>query len=319
MTDSLVSIIIPAFNEKQSLEELCSRISKVFETMNRPFELIFIDDGSTDGTFEKLLDLQNEYPNLLIVRHFKNFGKSLALMQGFDLAEGEIGIMLDADLQDQPEDIPRFIEKLDQGFDHVNGWRSNRKDTFLKRSISKLFNLITTFIFKFNVHDINCGYKAFKKDAYKELNLKGDLHRLIPALIANKGFKVCEIKISHDNRKYGVSKYKLLRHRGLLDIIALAVSFTAQIRPFHFFSELGLAFLLIAGFTISGWALTRDVFSQTAEILILIVGLWSLFVGTILPLFGFFLEIEAYRSQGVEWRSKLIKETILSKSRRSVD
>jgi glycosyltransferase involved in cell wall biosynthesis len=307
---SLVSIIVPAFNEKESLKELHARTQKVFNNLGRPFELIFIDDGSNDGTLDFLKDLQSNHSNIVILRHFKNFGKSLALMQGFDVARGDIAITLDADLQDRPEEIPYFIQKIEEGYDFVNGWRKTRQDTGSKRLVSKLFNGLIDLIFHIQFKDVNCGFKAFTREVYQWVDLKGDLHRLIPVLIAHKGFKVTEIPVVHEERKYGASKYRLLRHRGLLDIIALAASTTTQIRPFHFFCELGAAVWLLAILSFGGWYLGTEFLSQAGQILLLILGLWALTLGTFLPIFGFYLEIEATRYQGPEWRNQLIKESI---------
>ena len=190
MNRSLVSVIVPAFNENESLEELCLRIKNVFEKLGRSFELIIVDDGSNDGTSEKLNSLLASYSNMTVVRHFKNNGKSLALMQGFDIARGEVAISIDADLQDQPEEIPNFLDKIDQGYDFVNGYRYERKDTWNKRFASKIFNLIVNLVFNVQIKDVNCGFKAYRRKVYQWLDLRGDLHRLIPIIEAHKAFKV---------------------------------------------------------------------------------------------------------------------------------
>ena len=146
MTNPLVSIIVPAYNEVENIGELYTRIEEVFNQMGRSYELIFIDDGSNDGTFENLRTLQSKNSNLVILRHYKNLGKSLALMQGFDTARGDIAVTLDADLQDRPEEIPKFINKMEEGYDFVNGWRKERKDTNIKRFVSKFFNILDASI-----------------------------------------------------------------------------------------------------------------------------------------------------------------------------
>jgi glycosyltransferase involved in cell wall biosynthesis len=309
MPNPLISVIVPAFNEKESLEELHTRTKEVFSKLDRPFELIFIDDGSTDGTFEFLKSLQSKHPNIVIIRHFKNSGKSLALMQGFNAARGGIAITLDADLQDRPEEIPNFLRKIEEGYDFVNGWRKNRKDTVSKRLVSMLFNSLIRLIFHIKFNDVNCGFKAFTREAYCWIELKGDLHRLIPILIAHKGFRATEIPVIHEDRKYGVSKYKLFRHRGLLDIIALAAGTTTQVRPFHFFCELGVVLWFLAVISLGSWFLGHEFLSLGKQFFLLLVGLWTLSLGTFFPIFGFYMEIQATYFQGTEWRSKLIKES----------
>jgi glycosyltransferase involved in cell wall biosynthesis len=311
--NSLISIIIPAFDEKESLEELHARIQAVFDKMERVFELIFVDDGSSDGTFEFLKDLQSKNPHIIVIRHFKNRGKSLALMQGFEFAKGNIAITLDADLQDLPEEIPNFIKKIEEGYDFVNGWRQDRQDSVIKRLVSKFFNYLILLIFHVKFNDVNCGFKAYTRDVYKWLDLKGDLHRLIPVLVASKGYKIFEVPVDHEKRRYGKSKYKLFRHRGLLDIIALAASHTTQIRPFHFFCELGMILLLVAALFFMGWCLSYESLPLFAQVLIAVGGIWSLSLGTLFPIFGFYLEIESSRFQGSEYRRGLIKETIDSR------
>ncbi|PIR00671.1 MAG: glycosyltransferase [Nitrospinae bacterium CG11_big_fil_rev_8_21_14_0_20_45_15] len=312
MTLPLVSIIIPIYNEAESIDELFHRVQNVFIQLKRPFEFIAIDDGSNDGSLEKLKSLREKNPNIAIIQHFKNFGKSLSLMQGFEVASGEIAITMDADLQDQPEEIPCFLKKMEEGYDLVNGWRSDRKDTPIKRWVSMIYNKLTALIFRFEFRDVNSGFKAYSREVYKWIDLHGDLHRLIPVLVAHKGFQVTEIPVSHKDRKHGSSKYRLFRHRGLLDIIALAVSQTTQVRPFHFFCELSIIFWFLAVLSLGGWFLAFEHSSIVAEVLTGIFGIWFMFIGTIFPIFGFYLEIEACRHQGAEWRAQLVKENFPS-------
>jgi glycosyltransferase involved in cell wall biosynthesis len=306
----IISVIVPAFNERGSIAELHSRIQAVFDEIGRSFELIFVDDGSSDGTFELIKDLQSKYSNIVLVRHFKNRGKSLALMQGFDVAQGAIAITMDADLQDLPEDIPLFINKIEEGFDFVNGWRQSRKDSFLKRMVSKVFNGLIHLIFKVEFDDINCGFKAYRRNIYDWVELRGDLHRLIPVIIVHKGHSATQIPVTHQKRKHGLSKYKLLRHRGLLDILALAASQTTYIRPFHLFSELGVFFWLLTFLIFGGWFFSYETLSESVRILLAIFGCWTLSFGTFLPIFGFYLEIESSRFQGKKWRQQLVKDFI---------
>ena len=317
MTNSKISIVIPVFNEEDSVTELHDRVKEVFHRLNRPYEMIFIDDGCTDGTFEKLRILQSKNLNLVILRHFRNVGKSLALMGGFDTAEGDIAITLDSDLQDQPEEIPNFIARIEEGYDFVNGWRQTRQDSLPRRIISQLFNFLIILLFRVKFQDVNCGMKACTRKVYKWLDLRGDLHRLIPVLVAMKGYKVSEIPVEHKERKFGKSKYRLFRYRGLLDIIALSASQTTQIRPFHFFCELGGFFLLIAGLSLFGWVVNYESLTMNGSILLGIAGLWFLSLGTLFPIFGFYLEIESNRYQNLEWRKGLTKEIIDSRNQKN--
>ena len=310
----IISIIIPLFNESSSLDELYSRIKSVINNLKRKCEVIFIDDGSTDDSYEKIIILKKDCPNIAIIRHRINHGKSLALMQGFDLARGEIAITLDADLQDQPEMIPRLIEELENGHDMANGWRKERKDTFPKRFVSKIFNSLVSEVFSFKIHDINCGIKAFKYPVYKGLELKGDLHRFIPLVVKALGFKVVEVPVVHAERKHGQSKYRLFRHRGLLDIIAFSARHTTQWRPFHIFCEVAAFFWGAAIVSLFIWVLANESFSELFTGLIAMFGYWFVLVGTLLPLFGLFLEIQSDRLQSPEDRKLLIAETIYAET-----
>jgi glycosyltransferase involved in cell wall biosynthesis len=315
---NLVSIIVPALNEGKTIRELFYRIRKVMQSLNRPFEFVVIDDGSTDNTFELLKGMSLKYQNIVVIRHFRNHGKSLALMQGFDIARGDVAITMDADLQDLPEDISFFLEKIDQGYDMVNGWRINRKDSAVKRLVSKLFNIITSLFLKCNLHDINCGFKAIRRDVYQRLELRGDLHRLIPAIAISYGFRVTEIQVRHADRKFGNSRYRLLRHRGILDIISLIATSATQIRPFHIFSEIAALFwfaFFISFLTRVGIKLAVSNPSVGIAMLsdsIFYIGIWSGLVGTIAPLFGLTLEIMTKHHQDLSWRKNLVKDRILS-------
>ena len=316
MQFELVSIIIPAYNERESLGELYDRITATLSAIEQPFEFIVIDDGSTDGSFEMLREMRETHSNIIAIRHFRNHGKSLALTQGFDIARGEVAVMMDADLQDQPEMIPAFLDKIAEGYDLVNGWRNRRKDTAGKRFVSRVFNRLTAKAFNCHVHDINCGFKAFRRHVYKDLELYGDMHRLIPAWVATKGHRVTEIPVPHEDRKYGTSKFKLLRHRGLLDIIALMASNTTQLRPFHVFCEVAFFFWLLAGLCLAGWLtatslMPADILStKWVTSLVALTGLWSLSVGTLLPVMGFYMEVESKRFQGSAWRANLIRDRL---------
>ncbi|RJR44084.1 MAG: glycosyltransferase [Deltaproteobacteria bacterium] len=310
---NLLSIIIPVYNEAGSLEELFLRIKAVFGE-EQPYEVIFVDDGSSDGSGEILAGLAKRFPQVTVLSHYRNHGKSLALMQGFDAAKGEAVVTMDADLQDLPESIPTLLDKLAEGYDLVNGWRTARQDNYSKILASRAYNYITARLLKCPLHDINCGFKAMRIEVCKRLNLRGDLHRLIPAIASQMyGFKVTEAPVPHEERRYGKSKYSLVRFRGLLDIVSLMAVSTTQVRPFHVFTELALVFVLLGILGFGGWFLlslsaAASSFAKLILSLLWLAGALFLFLGTILPLLGFQLEIITGILQDEKWRHNLLKK-----------
>jgi len=315
------SIVIPVFNEAGSLEELYQRTKTVLDRVGLPFEFIAIDDGSNDGSYNRLVKLRERFHNIGIISHRRNHGKSMALMQGFALASGDVVVMMDADLQDEPENIPVMLEKIEQGFDMVNGWRVSRKDPLIKRLLSGMFNLITSRLLHVRIHDINCGLKILKKELYKSLNLRGDLHRLIPAIAQNFGFSVAEVPISHAPRKQGVSKYSLLRHRGLLDIISLTSTFAYRVRPFHVFTE--IAFIAWCLFCISLTSLIFVFLTCHSSVwlfgvtpVLFFASILFLIIGTVFPVAGLILDNLLAHVNDEQWRTNLIKEVLKPESDR---
>ena len=310
-----VSIVIPVFNEAESLEELYLRTKKVFDRIGLPFEFLAVNDGSSDDSYARLVKLRNRFPNIGIISHRCNHGKSLSLMQGFAFASGDVAIMMDADLQDEPENIPLMLEKIDQGFDMVNGWRIFRNDPPLKRFVSGLFNMITRKLLNVRIHDINCGLKILRKDLYKRLNLRGDIHRLIPVIAQNLGFSVTEVPVSHAPRKQGVSKYSLLRHRGLLDIISLTSTFAYRVRPFHVFTE--IAFIAWCFFGLSLASLIFVLMTHPSPIWLYAISpvlffatLAFLIIGTVFPVVGLILDNLLVHFNDEQWRANMIKEVL---------
>ena len=312
----IASIIVPAFNESDSLKELYERTKGVLDQQKQAFEFIVIDDGSTDDTYNVLRAMREQYKNIGVVRHLRNHGKSLALTQGFSFANGDIAITMDADLQDQPEMIPLFISKINEGQDMVNGWRLKREDSFLKNLFSKCFNFIISIIFDTKIHDINCGMKAYKRDLYKSLQLRGDLHRFIPIIARQRGYKITEIPVIHAKRKYGKSKYALTRFVGLLDVISVITYSATQTRPFHVFSKAAIILNIMTLPVFIGWLLIGELPMTNAFIcrlmqkLLLFFAIWLVLFGTSLPLFGLILENIAAIIQDEKWREKLIKDKV---------
>jgi len=248
----LISFVIPTYNEEQSLEKLYRLIEKHVPA-GHTFEIIFVDDGSTDGSLGVLKQLHAQDPRIKVVRFRRNFGKAAALMAGFDHAEGEVVFTMDADLQDDPEEIPRFLAELDKGYDLVSGWKYPRLDPITKTAPSKLANFAIRAGTGIKLHDFNCGYKAMRKEVAKEIKLYGELHRYVPVLAHWRGFNVTEIKVRHHPREFGSSKYGFKRlSRGLFDFITVIFLVQYTRRPLHFFGWMGLIALFL-GLVIDGY------------------------------------------------------------------
>jgi len=236
-----VSIVVPFLNEEESLEELFSRIKEAADNSHLSFEVCFVDDGSTDNSLEVVKNLRKTFSNIKILSFRKNYGKSAALSEGFKLAEGDNIITMDADLQDDPAEIPNLIQKLDEGFDMVSGWKKKRHDPISKTLPSKFFNFTTSFLTGIKIHDFNCGLKAYRRDVIKEIPVYGELHRYLPVLAHWRGFRVGEIVVQHHARKYGVTKFgwKRLFH-GFFDLVTVLFITRYRQKPLHLFGTVGL-------------------------------------------------------------------------------
>ena len=236
-----ISFIIPILNEAESLNILHNEILQHID--NYEYEIIFIDDGSTDDSFSVLSAIADKDRQVKVIKFRRNFGKAEALSVGFDYACGDVVFTLDADLQDDPAEIPHFIEKINEGWDIVCGWKQKRHDPLMKVYPSKFFNLITSATFGLKLHDYNCGFKAFKNEVVREIDLYGEMHRYIPALAQAKGFKVTEIPVNHRVRKFGQSKYGLNRFvRGYLDLFTVKLVTKFNKSPLYLFGGLGSLF-----------------------------------------------------------------------------
>ena len=248
-----ISIVIPIFNEKDSINQL---YNEIINSLNiRDYEIIFIDDGSTDGSSEIVQELIQNNEKVNLIQFYRNYGKSAALSEGFKHSEGDYVVTMDADLQDDPTEIENLINKLEQGFDVVSGWKKNRKDPLSKRLPSKLFNFITRIFTSVKIHDFNCGLKIYKKSVIKTLDIYGGRHRYIPALAGQKKFKVSEIIVNHRSRKHGVTKYGGRRFfHGFFDLISVLFLSRYIQSPLYFFGQLGL-FAFLFGFGIEGYVL----------------------------------------------------------------
>ena len=236
-----LSFVIPAKDEGGSVEQLYAEIILTVKKIKKDYEIIFIDDGSTDDTFTKLKNLQSKDKNIRIIKHRGNWGKSVALQNGFNLAKGEIIFTLDADLQDDPNEIPKFIQKLGEGYDLVSGWKKIRYDPLSKTLPSKIGNWATRALTGIKIHDLNCGFKAYRKDVVKSFSLYGELYKYIPVLAEKQNFRVTEIIITHHKRKYGKSKFGWERNiKGFLDMFTVVFITDYLRRPSHFFGKWGI-------------------------------------------------------------------------------
>ncbi len=241
-----LSVVIPTYNEEENVEKLHSELAAVLGKLKGGNEIIFVDDGSRDGTFEKLEKIAKKDNSVKIIKFTRNFGQTAALLAGFKNAKGKIIISMDADLQNDPADIPKLLKKLNDGYDLVCGWRFNRKDTFGKRMTSKLSNWLMGFLMDLHIHDSGCTLRAYKKETAEDLNIYGETHRYIPAMIAARGYRVAEIAVNHRERFAGRSKYGIARlPKGLLDLLTLKFLTTYGSRPIHIFGGVGLTLFVL--------------------------------------------------------------------------
>jgi len=236
-----ISIVIPAFNEAENVEKLYSELVSALKRTSKNREIIFIDDGSRDNTFAKLEKIAKKDRTVKIVKFTRNFGQTAALLAGFKKAKGNVIVSMDADLQNDPSDIPRLLKKLNEGYDVVCGWRANRKDSFGKVISSKFSNWLMGFLMDLSIHDSGCTLRAYRRETVNDLDICGETHRYIPAIIASQGFKVAEIPVNHRKRFRGKTKYGLTRlPKGLLDLLTLKFLVTYGSRPVHIFGGAGL-------------------------------------------------------------------------------
>lgn len=242
----MISVIIPAYNERENIGPLYEKLKRVLEG---EYEVIFVDDGSEDGTFEALKSIAKSDDRVKVIRFKRNYGQTAAMYAGFEHARGDLIVTMDADLQNDPDDIPKLIEKLQEGYDLVSGWRKNRKDPFFSRKLpSMIANWIISRATGVKLHDYGCTLKAYRSDIIKELELYGDMHRFLPALTKRQGAKVTEIEVKHHPRLYGRSKYGIGRTvRVILDILLVKFLNEYINKPMYVFGSLGFL-LLVLGF-----------------------------------------------------------------------
>lgn len=305
----MISVVIPVYNEQESLAVLHEELMRVAQSANMRFEILFVDDGSGDGSWDVIRSLSDKHADVHGIRFRRNFGKAAALSAGFAAARGDIIMTLDADLQDDPAEIPRFLAKLDEGFDVVSGWKQTRLDPWHKVFPSRVFNGMVSWLTGVKLHDHNCGMKCYRADVFREIKLYGELHRFIPVLAAARGFKVSEIAINHRPRKFGYSKYGVRRFvKGFLDLLTVKFLTGFGQRPQHLLGSIGL-FSFALGFLGMVWlAVTwvwrlydHDAFEPLHQRPALIYSAAAMLLGAQMMSIGFLAElITAYLSKDLE-------------------
>ena len=302
MSWTSISVVVSLYNERPALDELCRRLTAVLTGLAQPWEIIFVDDGSTDGSIEKLREFRSVYPSVRYLRFRRNFGKSAALSAGFRAARYDIIATLDGDLQDIPEELPLLLNHLDEGYDLVSGWRYQRRDKLSRRIGSRFYNWVTSLLTGVRLHDINCGFKCYRREVLDEVMVYGERHRYIPVLASYRGFHLGEVKIEHAPRAYGSSRYGMERVLGgFFSLLTVILMTRYTNKPLHFFGLMGL---LLAGI---GSAI--DLYLITLRVLfnewlsnrpLLIIGTFLAIVGVQLILFGLLAEMIAfsYRREG---------------------
>ena len=304
-----LSIVISLFNEAESLDELLQRIHAELSEKQLKYEVIMVDDGSTDGSWEKICALKQTYGNVRGIRFRRNYGKSAALYCGFEAADGDIVVTMDADLQDDPAEIPEMMRMIrEEGYDLVSGWKKKRYDNALTKNIpSKIYNWAARKVTGIKLHDMNCGLKAYRKDVVKDIEVYGEMHRFIPYLAKNAGYeKIGEKVVKHQARKYGVSKFGMERFmNGFLDLMTIWFLQKFGRKPMHLFGVIG-TLMFIAGFICSVWLIVEKLvrqshglsFRQVADQPLFYLAIVCLLIGVMLFLTGFLAELISRNSAG---------------------
>ncbi len=289
-----ISIVLPVLNEEENLEEMNAEITGVIENMDVGYEIIYIDDGSTDRSFEILNSLREKNKNIRIIQFRRNFGQTAGLAAGFDHATGDVIITMDSDRQNDPHDIPMLLDKINEGYDLVSGWRFDRQDAWLSRKLpSKLANGLISSITGVKLHDYGCSLKAFRKEVIENLRLYGEMHRFIPAIASWMGVRIAEVKVNHRARVAGTSKYGISRtFRVILDLVTVKFLLQYSARPIHFFGGIGLA-SGVTGFLIAFVMLVQKLFFQIAlgDRPLLLLAILLMFIGIQFVTFGLLGEL----------------------------
>jgi glycosyltransferase involved in cell wall biosynthesis len=236
-----VSVVVPLLNEEKTLDALYDEVRAALDPAGLDWEIVYVDDGSTDGSYRRLVHLHETHSNVRVVRLRRHFGKAAALAAGFDAATGEVIVTIDADLQDDPAEIPNLLAKLDEGYDIVSGWKRNRQDPLRRRLVSRIYNGATALITGVRLHDMNCGLKAYRAEVLRNVQLYGELHRFVPVLAHHLGYSAAEIPVGHRPRESGRSRYGAERYvRGFFDLLTVVFMGRYRYRPLHLFGGIGL-------------------------------------------------------------------------------
>ena len=298
------SIVVPIYNEQDNINELYRAITTALDRSDPDYEIIMVDDGSTDGSFKALEQLSVQDRRLKVIRLRRNFGQTAAMSAGFDAAQGDVIIPMDGDLQNDPADIPRLIEKLNEGYDVVSGWRKHRKDTFITRKMpSMLANWLISNLTNVHLHDYGCTLKAYRREVLDGINLYGEMHRFVPALASQFGAKVTELAVNHNPRLHGVSKYGISRTlRVILDLMTVKFLLAYSTKPIQLFGKWG-AYTLLAGIGSGCMTLYMKLFDNISmnRNPLLILTAFLLFMGIQFIVLGLLGELNArtyYEAQG---------------------
>jgi len=288
-----ISVVIPVYNEEDNIWPLYNNLEPVLLKLGRNYEVLLVDDGSKDDTYGKLSQLHEKNNKFKIIKFRRNFGQTPAMRAGFDFASGDIIITLDADLQNDPRDIPKILEKMDEGYDIVSGWRKNRKDNFLRRFPSTIANKIISVLFRVTLHDYGCTLKAYRKEVLDNVELYGEMHRYIPAIASWMGVKVAEIPVNHLARKFGKAKYGISRTiRVILDIITIKFLLTYSKKPMQIFGLVGV-FTSLVGFIATAYLIVERLFfnQPLSSRPLFILSIFMIFIGIQLITMGLLGEI----------------------------
>jgi glycosyltransferase involved in cell wall biosynthesis len=285
----VISVVVPVHDEERSIEPLYDELEVALRPLGRPWEAVFVDDGSTDASFAALTRLHAAHDNVKVVRLRRNFGKSAALAAGFRHAAGDVVVTIDADLQDDPAEIPRLLAKLDEGYDLVSGWKAQRRDPLTRRLPSRVFNRVVGRVSGLRLHDLNCGLKAYRASVVRNLRIYGELHRFLPVLAHDRGYRVTELAVNHRPRPHGKSRYGVERYfRGFLDFLTVWFMGRYRHRPLHLFGGVGLAMGLVGSallIYLTALKLTGEAIGHrpllTLGVLLVVVGLQFFSLGLI--------------------------------------
>lgn len=284
-----LSVVVPLYNEEGNVAELHQRIVSVCQKIGKPFEIIFVDDGSKDKTLEEARTLSP----LTLIEFRRNFGQTAAFDAGFKAARGEVVVTMDGDLQNDPADIPLLLDKMNEGYDVVSGWRWQRKDSLSKKIFSRGANVLRKVLLHDYIHDSGCSLKAFKRECFDNLDLYGEMHRFIPALLEIQGYRVGEVKVSHHPRTRGVTKYNWKRGmKGFVDMVSIWFWNRYSARPVHLFGGTGMVLILV-GSVLLAWMAVEKVFFQgeLSEKIWPLMGAFFIMIGVQFFIFGLLVDV----------------------------